>query len=144
MIVVANTCTKRLNILSQRRRHIRHGRNECDCGLTDRAYDGDALREAPAERGAWGNIKPVPQRVDHLQTVPLSLRQSERFFSKLKRFKAVATRFEKHDANCRSPYPQVYAPLDQDDFLRLLIFFQISSVSLVWKDNLFSRLMDTL
>jgi hypothetical protein len=85
----------------------------------------------------------VPQRVDHLQTVPLSLRQSERFFSKLKRFKAVATRFEKRDANCRSPYPQVYAPLDQDDFLRLLILFQISSVSLVWKDNLFSLLMDT-
>jgi hypothetical protein len=64
MIVVANTCTKRSNILSQRRRYIRHGRNECDCGRTDRAYDGDALREAPAERGAWGNIKPVPQRVD--------------------------------------------------------------------------------
>jgi hypothetical protein len=53
-----------LNIVSQRRRHIWHGRNECDCGLTDRAYDGDALREAAAERGAWGNIKPMPQRVD--------------------------------------------------------------------------------
>jgi transposase len=28
--------------------------------LADRACDSDALRQRPASRGAWGNIKPMP------------------------------------------------------------------------------------
>ena len=70
--------------------------------LADRAYDSNALRARLAERGAWANIKPMPGRVD----VPAFSRYLyrfrnlvERFFNKLKHFRAVATRFEKHDEN---------------------------------------------
>jgi transposase len=30
--------------------------------LADRAYDSDALRRTLAERGAWANVKPMPNR----------------------------------------------------------------------------------
>ena len=70
--------------------------------LADRAYDSNALRQSLADRGAWANIKPMPRRVN----VPAFSRflyryrnLVERFFSKLKHFRAIATRFEKHDAN---------------------------------------------
>ncbi len=70
--------------------------------LADRGYDSDALRAQLAGQGAWGNIKPMPGRVK----VPSFSRYLyrfrnlvERFFNKLKHFRAVATRFEKHDAN---------------------------------------------
>ena len=32
--------------------------------LADRGYDSDALRETLAAQGAWGNIKPMPGRVN--------------------------------------------------------------------------------
>ena len=70
--------------------------------LADRAYDSDSLRQAIAERGAWANIKAMPNRV---KTFPFSgwvYRQRnavERFFSKLKHFRAVATRYDKRDDN---------------------------------------------
>lgn len=70
--------------------------------LADRAYDSDALRMALAERGAWANIKPMPGRVNVPAFSPYLYRFRnlvERFFNKLKHFRAVATRFEKHDAN---------------------------------------------
>ena len=70
--------------------------------LADRAYDSDALRSAMAEQGAWANIKPMPGRVKRLAFSPFLYRYRnlvERFFSKIKHFRAVATRFEKHDAN---------------------------------------------
>ena len=70
--------------------------------LADRAYDSDALRETLAERGAKANIKPMPNRVN----IPKFNKQLykkrnhvERYFNKLKHFRAVATRYEKHDAN---------------------------------------------
>ncbi len=70
--------------------------------LADRAYDSDGLRTELAGRGAWANVKPMPRRVN----VPAFSRflyryrnLIERFFNKLKHFRAVATRFEKHDAN---------------------------------------------
>jgi transposase len=31
--------------------------------LADRGYDSDALRKSLASQGAWGNIKPMPNRV---------------------------------------------------------------------------------
>ena len=37
--------------------------------LADRAYDSDALRAAMAERGAWANIRAMPNRV---KTFPFS------------------------------------------------------------------------
>jgi transposase len=70
--------------------------------LADRAYDSDALRASLAARGAWGNIKPMPGRVNVPAFSSFLYRYRnlvERFFSKLKHFRAVATRFEKHDAN---------------------------------------------
>jgi transposase len=70
--------------------------------LADRAYDSDALREALAERGAWANIKPMPRRVNIPAFSSFLYRYRnlvERFFNKLKHFRAVATRFEKHDEN---------------------------------------------
>jgi transposase len=70
--------------------------------LADRGYDSDALRAAVASRGAWANIKPMPHRVNIPAFSPWLYRYRnliERFFNKLKHFRAIATRFEKHDAN---------------------------------------------
>jgi len=70
--------------------------------LADRAYDSDALRTRVNEQGAWANIKPMPNRVNIPAFSPFLYRYRnlvERFFNKLKHFRAVATRFEKHDAN---------------------------------------------
>ncbi len=70
--------------------------------LADRAYDSDALRESLDARGAWANIRAMPNRV---QTFPFSAwmyrkrNVVERFFSKLKHFRAVATRYDKRDDN---------------------------------------------
>ena len=53
-------------------------------------------------RGAWANIKPMPNRKRRPAFSPFLYRYRnlvERFFSKLKHFRAVATRFEKHGAN---------------------------------------------
>jgi transposase len=70
--------------------------------LADRAYDSDGLRQQLAKRGAWANIKPMPNRVNIPAFSPFLYRYRnlvERFFNKIKHFRAVATRFEKHDAN---------------------------------------------
>jgi transposase len=70
--------------------------------LADRGYDSDALRQTLADRGAWANVKPMPGRVNIPVFSPYLYRRRnlvERFFNKLKHFRAVATRFEKHDAN---------------------------------------------
>jgi transposase len=70
--------------------------------LADRAYDSDALRNTLAARGAWANVKPMPQRVTIPAFSAFLYRYRnlvERFFNKIKHFRAIATRFEKHDAN---------------------------------------------
>ena len=70
--------------------------------LADRAYDSDALRQAISAQGAWANIKPMPRRVNVPAFSPFLYRYRnvvERFFNKLKHFRAVATRYEKHAAN---------------------------------------------
>ena len=70
--------------------------------LADRAYDSDGLRDALAERGAVANIRLMPTR-KRLPTFDHNLykqrNQVERFFSKLKHFRAVATRYDKRDDN---------------------------------------------
>jgi transposase len=70
--------------------------------LADSAYDSDRMRQNLCDRGAWANVKPMPNRVN----VPAFSRflyryrnLVERFFNKLKHFRAVATRYEKHDEN---------------------------------------------
>ena len=70
--------------------------------LADRAYDSNALRQTVDAQGAWANIKPLSHRLDPPAFSPFLYRYRnlvERFFNKLKHFRAVATRFEKHDAN---------------------------------------------
>ena len=70
--------------------------------LADRAYDSDAMRKTLAERGAWANVKPMPNR----KTVPAFSaflyryrNLVERFFNKLKHFRGVATRYDKRADN---------------------------------------------
>ena len=73
-----------------------------DILLADRAYDSDALRIELDERGACANIKPMPNRVRHpaFDATLYKLRNAvERFFSKIKHYRAIATRYEKHPEN---------------------------------------------
>ena len=70
--------------------------------LADRAYDSNALRERLAERGAWANIRAMPHRLDPPAFSAWLYKQRnavERFFNKLKHFRAVATRYDKRDDN---------------------------------------------
>ena len=70
--------------------------------LADRAYDSNALREALQARGAWANIKPVAHRLDPPPFSPYLYRYRnlvERFFNKIKHYRAVATRYDKRAAN---------------------------------------------
>jgi len=70
--------------------------------LGDRAYDSDHLRNRLAEKGAWANIKPMPNRVNIPAFSDFLYRYRnlvERFFNKLQHFRAIATRFKKHDDN---------------------------------------------
>ena len=70
--------------------------------LADRAYDSDGLRDRLAKRGAVANIRLMPTR-KRLPAFDAELykqrNQVERFFSKLKHFRAVATRYDKRDDN---------------------------------------------
>ena len=53
-------------------------------------------------RGVFANIKPLARRLDKPAFSPFLYRSRnrvERFFNKLKHFRAVATRYEKHAAN---------------------------------------------
>ena len=70
--------------------------------IGDRAYDSDARRQALAERGARANIKPLRRRTNLPVFCPLLYRSRnlvERFFNKLKHFRAVATRYDKDPDN---------------------------------------------
>jgi transposase len=70
--------------------------------LADRAYDNDALRETMTAQGAWANIRPLARRVKKPAFSPFLYRYRnlvERFFNKLKHFRAIATRYEKHASN---------------------------------------------
>jgi transposase len=70
--------------------------------LADRAYDSDALRETLAQRGAWANIRAMPGRKTKPAFSSFLYRYRnlvERFFNKLKHFRAVATRYDKNPEN---------------------------------------------
>jgi transposase len=70
--------------------------------LADRAYDSDALRETMTARGAWANIRPMPNRTKPPVFSAFLYRyrnRVERFFNKLKHFRAIATRYEKLPGN---------------------------------------------
>jgi transposase len=70
--------------------------------LADRAYDCEALRQTLTARGAWANVKPMPHRrnVPAFSAFLYRYRNLvERFFNKLKHFRAVATRYDKSPEN---------------------------------------------
>jgi len=70
--------------------------------LGDRAYDSDGLRQTLAQRGAWANVKPMPNRknVPAFSSFLYRYRNAvERFFNKLKHFRGVATRYDKRSDN---------------------------------------------
>jgi transposase len=65
--------------------------------LADRAYDSNALRPTLAARGARANVKPMPNRVTALQfdrRLDRKRNLVERFFNKIKHYRAVATRYD--------------------------------------------------
>ncbi len=70
--------------------------------FADRAYDSDAPHETLTARGAFANIRLMPNGV-RLFPFDRNLYKArnavERFFNKLKRFRAVATRYDKRDDN---------------------------------------------
>ena len=70
--------------------------------LADAAYDSNRLRDHLSSLGAKAVIKAIPRRstpppLD--KDVYRRRNRIERFFSKLKHYRAIATRYEKHDAN---------------------------------------------
>ncbi|MFG1375674.1 IS5 family transposase [Xanthobacter autotrophicus] len=70
--------------------------------LADRAYDSDELRQSLRERGAWANIRPMPNRKNVPPFSPFLYRYRnlvERFFNKIKHYRAVATRYDKRPDN---------------------------------------------
>jgi transposase len=69
--------------------------------LADRAYDSNAIRESMDARGAWANIRPMPHRLTPPAFSPFLYRYRnlvERFFNRLKHYRAIATRYEKRAA----------------------------------------------
>jgi len=75
-----------------------------DVLLADRAYDSDALRIEMAARGTWANIKPMPNRKRRPVFSAFLYRYRnlvERFFNKLKQFRAVCQWAQK--------FPQMWA-----------------------------------
>lgn len=70
--------------------------------LADAAYDSNPLRDHLADIGAKAVIRPIPRRSAPPPLDRHAYRRRnriERFFSKLKHDRAIATRYEKHDAN---------------------------------------------
>lgn len=70
--------------------------------LADRAYDSDALRQTLDSRGTFANISAMPQRLAPPVFSAFLYRHRnvvERFFNKIKHFRAIAIRYEKCDGN---------------------------------------------
>jgi transposase len=67
-----------------------------------RAYDSDALHQRLDARGAFANIKPMPNRknIPAFSSYLYRYRNRvERFFNKIKHYRAVATRRDKRADN---------------------------------------------
>src|SRR3546814_17806720 len=76
--------------------------------LGDSAYDSDAMRATLAERGAWACVKPMPnsKRIPAFSPYINSYRRLvERFFSKLKHLRALATRNDKRADKITASHP---------------------------------------
>ena len=67
--------------------------------LADRAYDADAIRDLIKDQGAWAIIPAMPQRRQQQVFSKYLYKQRnlvERFFNKLKHFRAIATRYAQY------------------------------------------------
>lgn len=70
--------------------------------LADRAYDSDAMRAELKNQGAWACVRPMPNRkkIPSFRSLLYSYRNKVKcFFSEIKHFRAIATRYEKHAEN---------------------------------------------
>lgn len=70
--------------------------------LGDKAYDSDAIRERIEDKGGWANIPPKSNRKEAFAFSKWLYRYRnlvERFFNKLKQFRGIATRYDKHHEN---------------------------------------------
>lgn len=70
--------------------------------LADKAYDTNALRDMAKQKQVWANIPAKSNRKDSFPFSSWVYRQRnlvERFFSKLKQFRGIATRYDKDPAN---------------------------------------------
>jgi len=70
--------------------------------LADRGYDADWIRDIVRQHGAWANIPPKKNRTETLCFSPHLYRARnlvERFFSRIKQCRRVATRYDKLAAN---------------------------------------------
>ncbi len=70
--------------------------------LADKAYDADWLRRQIETAGAAANIPPKIHRRTTLafnRTLYREGKRIERFFNRIKQFRRLATRYEKHAAN---------------------------------------------
>jgi transposase len=70
--------------------------------LADKAYDTNALREFTKQKQAWANVPAKTSRKGSFSFSAWLSRQRnlvERFFSKLKQFRGIATRYDKDPLN---------------------------------------------
>jgi transposase len=70
--------------------------------LADKAYDSNAIRDQAQEQDVWANIPPKSNRKGSFVFSAFLYRYRnlvERFFNKLKQFRAIATRYDKDPAN---------------------------------------------
>ena len=70
--------------------------------LADRGYDADWIRELVRQKGAWANIPPKRNRKEAICFSPYLYRTRnlvERFFSKIKQCRRIATRYDKLAVN---------------------------------------------
>ena len=75
---------------------------EGDILLADKGYDNNAIRAKAAERRAWANIPPKSNRKGSFAFSGWVYRQRnlvERFFNRIKQFRAIATRYDKDPRN---------------------------------------------
>lgn len=70
--------------------------------LADKAYDSDAVRALAEAAGTWPNIPPRRNRTGSFAFCRWLYRQRnlvERFLTKLKQFRGIATRYDKRPEN---------------------------------------------
>ncbi len=71
--------------------------------LGDKGYESNAIRGTAAKRNCWANIPNRSNRKERFAFSAWLDRQQnlvERFFNRIKQFRGIATRYDKHADNC--------------------------------------------